>query len=685
VAAKSGQLEVVNRLLEADDDFSGRNWSLGPTALEEAAGGSHFEVVKRFLEVEKEMTSAESYFSIEALETATEHGHHEEMERLMKNRKTLETIRKMNDEALVAAGRQSDLRIVKALVEAGADLNAVATPRFETAITAAARAGHPDIVEYLIQRGADVNAAKSKNKPLGAAADRGHLTIVEKLIQAGAKADGQSLDGAAENGHLAVVRRILNVYGLVQDLKCIMPTTPALLMEDEFTALIHAAKGGQLEIVQLLLDSRADMNFLPVKAGRLALTAAAEKGSLEVVKVLLSAGAEFNAQTGPYAHHHSALPSAAKGGNLDVINLLLDSGCNIEEEFSVIHHQHNPALAVAAGNGRLDIVKRLLQKMGITNSVNTTLATAHCSRALYAATVNAQEDIVHYLLMIGTPVKVNFKSNYIGDLLSAAVTSGNINIVKLLLEAKVDLEAERLAGYRPLPLQVAVEAERIDLIELLLIAGSDVNAGKGRTQPSLHIASQKGNFEVVRVLLNAGADVDVFNYEGKTAFQVAENCGNEEVLGLLKAKQEEMAMGVAANIEKTWEIIDEREGIKDGSLCSICEDKLPDIFIGPRALCNLWAWHPSLTSLELSVKAGCPFCIFFRKQLDSDDWTLPQPSPVRLYYQGSSEKDAYISAQITEPYPKDIEYARKLMASFYLNVEPFEGRHFQMCVTKVKG
>jgi hypothetical protein len=90
--------------------------------------------------------------------------------------------------------------------------------------------------------------------------------------------------------------------------------------------LPHAAGGGHLEIVQRLLDAKADVNAAAAYGGRTALQAAAGGGHLEVVQRLLDAKADVNAAAAAGYRGRTALQAAAEGGHLEVEALLKSFG-----------------------------------------------------------------------------------------------------------------------------------------------------------------------------------------------------------------------------------------------------------------------------------------------------------------------------------------------------------------------
>ena len=117
--------------------------------------------------------------------------------------------------------------------------------------------------------------------------------MVEKLLKAKAYINAApaswkgrtALQAAAEGGHLEVVEKLLEAKADVN----------AAVRWDGRTALQAAAEGGHLEVVEKLLEAKADVNAATRWDGRTALQAAAERGHLEVAEKLLEAMANINA------------------------------------------------------------------------------------------------------------------------------------------------------------------------------------------------------------------------------------------------------------------------------------------------------------------------------------------------------------------------------------------------------
>jgi ankyrin repeat protein len=113
-------------------------------------------------------------------------------------------------------GRGEAAAVTRALLEAGADVNARSTNVMEVLPLHSAVAGnHEDVAALLIEAGADVNARQRHGwTPLHGAAQNGAIATVERLLAAGADRAAANDDGvtaadlAAKAGHAGLAARL---------------------------------------------------------------------------------------------------------------------------------------------------------------------------------------------------------------------------------------------------------------------------------------------------------------------------------------------------------------------------------------------------------------------------------------------------------------------------------------------
>jgi ankyrin repeat protein len=179
---------------------------------------------------------------------------------------------------LMAATRAGNLDAVKALLVHGADVNAAEHGREQTALMWATAERHPKVVEALVEAGAHINA-RSGVRPLVVNTGAEYETKGVIEIQQGGYTP---LLFAAQQGDIASARFLLAAGANVNDV------APAGV-----SALVLAAHSGQEEFGIFLVDKGADPNA--AGAGYTALDAAILRREGKLVKALLAHGANPNA------------------------------------------------------------------------------------------------------------------------------------------------------------------------------------------------------------------------------------------------------------------------------------------------------------------------------------------------------------------------------------------------------
>ncbi|KAJ0420674.1 hypothetical protein BJY00DRAFT_132266 [Aspergillus carlsbadensis] len=316
---------------------------------------------------------------------------------------------------------------------------------------------------------------------------------------------------AAFSGHDRMVRMLLDYDQTCIERQDSKGTTP----------LQWAALRGHHGVVCLLLERGADAN---TRGGRYgygnAVHAAAEGGQLLILQVLLENGADVHAS----ARSSNALYAAAESGYHEVVQMLLDNGADVDTNFD---ETFGSALAVASYSGHCETVQALLQGMADVNAEGGAWGSA-----LQAASLQGHTEIVEILLNRGGDV--NAKGGGHGSALQGASHEGHLEVVEILLSRGADIDAK--TGFLDLctALQAAASEGHFDIAQLLVLRGAGINL-QGDKGTALQCASRSGYMNIVSFLIDSGAEVNIDSEKCGTALQDACIYGHYDIVQMLLA------------------------------------------------------------------------------------------------------------------------------------------------------
>ena len=361
-----------------------------------------------------------------------------------------------------------------------------------------------------------------------AAAGEGDLRTVKLFVQAGMDVNAQSpnnnydtaLMRAAGGGHLKVVQYLYNQGAdlYVENGQCVGDLVDEVRFEDptfcnEQDALIWAAWQGRLGVVEWLIKQR---KYIP------------HIGWIDY-------------RYGP----DSAMMIAAYGGQLEVVKHLRK---HIHPNYrDYLDAQDTGALGWAAHQGHLGLVKHLVKKearinpstlMGGTRGTGTT--------PLMMASAQGHEDVVEYLLDKGADIHVReayqFISNesvftaYGASALSATIAHGQDEVMQILVDHWVyTYGTDGIDDHGRTVLMYAASWGNMDAVRFLVANGAPIGAWTRVGSTALMFAAAAGHTEVVRFLLEQGEDPHAVNTLGYTALRLAQERGHTEVASLLNS------------------------------------------------------------------------------------------------------------------------------------------------------
>ena len=270
--------------------------------------------------------------------------------------------------------------IAKVLIDRG-DKIEMQDARKRTPLVCAILNGHIDVAHIFIDRGAEIDARDSSAAtPLHAAVVNDHPEAARLLLEYGADPNAQDMSGSTPMCH-ATTNRNLQMMDLLHrkgastqkiGKRGLSPLEIAsqagyaaiaqwLLLRGvdvntrDASPLMEAVNANQPQIIRILLEAEAPINEVS-GLGYTALGAAVKKGNLNIVQRLLSSGADVNL-TGIGPNDESPLQMAVYRGNEEIVTSLISHGA----EFSAQKGEIGSVLQMAIYSQNLSIIKLILR------------------------------------------------------------------------------------------------------------------------------------------------------------------------------------------------------------------------------------------------------------------------------------------------------------------------------------
>jgi ankyrin len=456
----------------------------GDTRLPDAAMRSDRETVRSLLQ-QKIDVNATQPDGMTALHWAVRADDFDTAQLLIRSGAKVNAATRYGVTPLYLAAVKGNASMIDALLRAGADANS-ANPGGETALMTASRTGKTDAIKVLLDHGANVNARETVRgqTPLMWAVLENHEDAVRLLLSHGADINAQT-DAVIPDGTTDVPQATSGDIGAhgpgIYRSRAVPSPSGAM------TALLFAARDGNLEMARILTDAKADLEK-PSANGTHPLVAAITNNHIELAMFLLDKGADPNATDNFYKR--TPLFAAVEMRNPDFTR--------------------DTAPPVPDKRDPMDLIKALLAKGADPNArVNTTPF-----RGFYQVSANW--------------------TNFDGQTaFIRAALNGDVTLMRLLLEYKADPNLATSEGSTALMAAAGVnwvvaqtfsrsDNEYIEAAKLCLEKGVDVNAVNSQGFTAMHGATNRGFDAMVKLLAEHGAKLDVKDKQGRTPMTFAE-------------------------------------------------------------------------------------------------------------------------------------------------------------------
>jgi ankyrin repeat protein len=351
-------------------------------------------------------------------------------------------------------------------------------------LTSATFHGNLEMIDVLLENGCKVN--DHKMPPTLGAVFGNKIQCYEKLLKAGSDVNALSHDG---NSPL-IIATMLNQKEIIT--LCLQNGADVNYANEEFTATDHALKHG-VELVQLFLKYKPNLNRQSPKLGYTTLHFACEYDNLDVIKCLLEYGADTKIKSKELM---TPLLVALMNSNKEIALELIEADPSVIND-CMYETPSKLSPIIVAVKENFDEVIRALIKHGAH------LYNDECDTTpLHIAATKGLDSIVTTLIEFGASVN---RCDAKGEL-PLCLAVDNVSTVKILLDNSADVNVKNKSALTPL--HFAAFRGKLDSVEELIKRGANIDAIDESNLTPLFYSIQAKHPEVTKFLLEKGANVD---------------------------------------------------------------------------------------------------------------------------------------------------------------------------------
>ncbi|CAG9840981.1 unnamed protein product [Diabrotica balteata] len=527
-AASLGNLRTVQVLLKHKNIDVNAKTIDNLTALHLAISSKSNDVVLELLKNDKIDVNIKSSTNVTVLHLAAVRNEHEIIVKLIKKGVLLEE-RTQNDlTSLQLTAIHNIENAFNVLIDNGADINSLTNG--SSVLHLASQYGHVNITRTLFKKCANFRQYDNSGLlPIHVAAFYGKIPVLDIILEefpdivdivSGDKTKlSSSLHLASEKGYIDVIRYLVEKKG----------ANVNILNANWESPMLVAANKGYFDVVKYFFDREGTNINQNNIYGECLLHLACLSGSLDFVDYIIPA---YNVTSQRNSFEDSSLHYAALSGNLDLVKYIIDKGVNANTE----NRGFYTPLTYATWYNHMHIVKYLETKKPeymTDRAIGNILKAASLSGDLemvnyifnrygfneYAFACAADYgflNIVKFYIQKNSSLQFHYNSL---PILHRASRSGNLELVKYLIEKKnVPINTE-FSIIRLTPLSLAILSGNLDLVKYFTEEKNVTIHNPYRyTLSSLSLAVASGNLEMVKY----------FFEEKKVSVQFSHGCSNDE-------------------------------------------------------------------------------------------------------------------------------------------------------------
>uniref|UniRef100_A0A1I8H716 ANK_REP_REGION domain-containing protein n=2 Tax=Macrostomum lignano TaxID=282301 RepID=A0A1I8H716_9PLAT len=290
--------------------------------------------------------------------------------------------------------------------------------------------------------------------------------------------------------------------------------------------LLLASALGKWPLVSKLLHNDADPNCEHESSKLTPLHLTTLGGHVSTTQTLLSVPSiNVNATD---AAGNTPLMCAAQSGFHALVAPLL----NHSADYSARNNKGYTAFDVALANGRIKVLKMLMEKWNPLDATNLEEKRNFYKACCFEASKNSWTDILALLENHG--VSLNIQSESAADLVLTSCVYMQEGILHFLVARDVPLDQPEHEGMRPL--FHACYNGSFNMVKLLCEKHADINAQDSQGRSPAFMAAAGGHLQILQHLEEQECDLNVITKSGDSLLEAAIDSGNFELFVYLRER-----------------------------------------------------------------------------------------------------------------------------------------------------
>lgn len=249
------------------------------------------------------------------------------------------------------------------------------------------------------------------------------------------------------------------------------------------TQLIQAIEDREVDIVHALINEGVEVNYVNNTCSTTALEKAAKTGDLEIVKLLINSKAKHENY-----YDRNPLVIALDQGFMEIASFLIETGANVNTD----PNEDCTPLLLATHLNSIELVKKIVRAGADVNASGK-----HSNPAISIAAAFAYKEVYEYLAPF---VNSSMRKDFIDEAFYLAASSSSPAGLEFLVLMGEDINSGDSSGETVL--MFSAKGSNKDMVGKILELGADKNLKDNHGNTALSLAIEYGHDEIAELLVD---------------------------------------------------------------------------------------------------------------------------------------------------------------------------------------